>query len=200
MSKDKTDKKVEKKAAKADKKTGRKCGALVAFLALAAMLCGCASTGAQPSRSQTQNNELDNCIIVIAASATVSNATVVAESPDGFIPSEIFTQTMKNEGNETNQPKATPTNEVKTDVKATYGLQSDSASGASWIDSLESLSAQGLSAWLRGGKANGTMTVTKKNGTTETVTCKDGKCTNAAGDCITCRDGGGGCANGNCSE
>ena len=200
MSKDKTDKKVEKKTAKADKKTGRKCGALVAFLALAAMLCGCASTGAQPSRSQTQNNELNNCIIVIAASATVSNATVVAESPDGFIPSEIFTQTMKNEGSETNQPKATPTNEVKTDVKATYGLQSDSASGASWIDSLESLSAQGLSAWLRGGKANGTMTVTKKDGTTETVTCKDGKCTNAAGDCITCRDDGGGCAGGACSE
>lgn len=119
-------------------------------------------------------------------------------------------QSLKSEGTETfspqntpkndphSQPTATPTNEVKTDVKATYGLQSDSASGASWIDSLVSSSAQGLAAWLKGGKANGTMTVTKKDGTTETVTCKDGRCTNAAGDCITCREGG--CADGSCSE
>ena len=194
MSKDKTDKKV----AKADKKTGKKCGALLALVALAAMLCGCASTGSQPSRSQTQHNDIRNSTIIIAASATVSNATVVASSQDGFLPSEIFTQTMKNEGSETNQPTATPTNEVKTDVKATYGLQSDSASGASWIDGLVSSSAQGLAAWLKGGKANGTMTVTKKDGTTETVTCTDGRCTNAAGDCITCREGG--CADGSCSE
>lgn len=198
MSKD-TGKKADKKSAKADRKTGRKCGALLALVALAsAMLCGCASTGAQPSRSQTQNNELDNCIVVIAASATVSNATVVASSQDGFLPSEIFTQTMKNEGSETNQPTATPTNEVKTDVKATYGLQSDSASGTSWIDSLVSSSAQGLAAWLRGGKANGTMCVQKKDGTTECVTCKDGVCTTSGGDCITC--GGGTCADGSCSD
>lgn len=117
--------KADKKTAKCDKKCGKKCGIAIAMLALAAVVCGCASTGAQPSRSQTQNNDLRNCIVVIAASATVSNTTVVASSEDGFLPSEIFTQTMKNEGNEQNTPTATPTNttriDPKTDVNTTGG-------------------------------------------------------------------------------
>ena len=59
---DKTDKKIKK----IDKKTGRKCGALIAFLALSAMLCGCLHPEGQPSRSQTQNNDFNHCIVIVA--------------------------------------------------------------------------------------------------------------------------------------
>lgn len=184
----KTDK-ADKKTKKADKKTGNKCGALVAFLALSAMLCGCAQTGAQPSRSQTLNNDFKDCIVIVAAHATVTNTTVVANSEDGLQPIELFTQTMKNEGSESNAPTATPTLDIKPRTTLNYGLTSSTPGGAKWIDSLDEGCAKLLSSWLGSGKANGTMEVTKKDGTKETVTCKDGVCTTASGECITCNKG-----------
>lgn len=110
----KCDKKI-KKADKADRKTGRKCGALAAFLAVAAMLCGCMHPEGQPSRSQTQHNDFSRCIVIVAARCGVTNETVVAESADSVMPIELFTQTMKNEGSERNSPTMTPTQ--TTDVK-----------------------------------------------------------------------------------
>lgn len=179
---DKTDKKIKK----VDKKTGRKCGALLAFLALAAMLCGCAQTGSQPSRSQTMNNDIHDCTFVMASEAVVSNGVVIAKNGDAS-GSEMFTQTMKNEGNEQNTPTATPTLDIKPQTTLNYGLTSGSTAGNDWIDSLSDLTKKGLSAWLRSGNANGTMVVTKKDGTTETVTCKDGVCTTQSGECVTCQ-------------
>ena len=184
----KTDK-ADKKIKKVDKKTGKKCGALLAFLALAATLCGCAQTGSQPSRSQTMNNDFSRCVVVIASKATVSNDCVVAEG-DGIQPNEIFTQTMKNEGSESNAPTATPTLDIKPQTTLNYGLTSSTPGGAKWIDALDGGCAKLLSSWLGSGKANGTMEVTKKDGTKETVTCKDGVCTTASGECITCKPGG----------
>ena len=127
---DKTDKKVKK----ADRKTGRKCAWLVLF-ALAATLCGCMDPGGQPSRSQSQNNELKDCIVIIASRVSVSNATAVAESEDGIMPNEMFTLTMKNEGSESNSPTMTPTQttDVRPDVDVTVPVNKANAgtSGAS---------------------------------------------------------------------
>ena len=122
----------------------------------------------------------------------------LAETYDISILSQA--QSMKSEGTETfspsnapqntpdNKPTATPTNEVKTDLKFTYGLQSDSASGTSWLQTLTDASLKGLASYLKSGNATGEMTVTKTDGSTETVTCKDGSCYLSSGDCITCKD------------
>lgn len=193
---DKTDKKVKK----ADKKTGKKCGALIALFALASMFAtGCASTGSQPSRSQTLNNEFKDCIVVVAAHATVTNTTVVANSEDGLQPIELFTQTMKNEGSESNAPTATPSNTTdirpKTDVNTTGGrtagvLETLIGSFGTWL-----ATPSGKTATADAAKA-------------ATANCADGNCT--TGNCTTgncsdgsCTDGscsiGGNCPGGNCS-
>ena len=124
-------------------------------------------------------------------------------------------QSMKSEGTETfspsnapentpkSQPTATPTNDVKPTTTVNYGLTSSTPGGAAWIDSLDRGCANLLSSWLGSGNANGSMEVTKKDGTKETVTCKDGVCTTSDGECISCTDGacspGGGCPGGTCS-
>lgn len=132
---DKTDKKVKK----ADRKTGAKCAWILAA-ALAAITFGCAQTGSQPARSQTMNNDFSRCIVIIASSATVSNDCVTAEG--GAQPNEIFTQTQKNEGSETNQPTAKPTLTVDTkpdvDFNTTGGktagvLEKAVDAGAQWL-------------------------------------------------------------------
>ena len=163
---DKTDKKIKK----IDKKTGRKCGALIAFLAIAAILCGCLHPEGQPSRSQTQNNNFDRCVVVIAADVSVTNETVIAKSGDGFVPSEIFTQTMKNEGSEQNSPTMTPTQTTdvspKTDVNTTGGRT------AGVIDSL----IGSFGTWLA-----------TPSGKEAVANCVDGNCSD------------GSCADGSCS-
>lgn len=179
---DKTDKKIKK----CDKKTGKKCEAIALLLSACCLLHGCSQTGSQPSRSQTMNNDFNRCVVVIASKATVSNDCMVAEG-DGIQPNEIFTQTMKNEGSESNSPTATPTLDIKPQTTLNYGLTSSTPAGAKWIDALDGYCAKLLSSWLGSGKANGTMEVTKKDGTKEIVTCKDGVCTTASGECITCK-------------
>lgn len=137
----KTDK-ADKKVKKCDKKTDKKCGVMLAFLALAASLVlGCAQTGSQPSRSQTLNNDFRNCVVVIASKVSVSNDCVTAEGGNGSA-NEIFTQTMKNEGSEQNTPTSSPTQttriEPKTDVNTTGGrtagvLESLVGAFGSWL-------------------------------------------------------------------
>ena len=163
---DKTDKKIKK----IDKKTGRKCGALIAFLALSAILCGCLHPEGQPSRSQTQNNDFNHCIVIVAARCGVTNETVVAESADSLMPIELFTQTMKNEGSEQNSPTMTPTQTTdvspKTDVNTTGGRT------AGVIDSL----IGSFGTWLA-----------TPSGKKAVANCVDGNCSD------------GSCADGSCS-
>ena len=120
--------KADKKAKKADGKTGRKCAWLVPF-ALAVTLCGCMDPGGQPSRSQSQYNDLSHCVVIIASRVSVTNTTVVAESEDGVMPNEMFTQTMKNEGSESNSPTMTPTQttDVRPDVDVTVPVNKANA-------------------------------------------------------------------------
>ena len=182
--------KTEKKVKKVEKKTGKKCGALLAFLALAASLVtGCAQTGAQPSRSQTINNDFDDCIVVVAAHATVTNTTVVANSEDGLQPIELFTQTMKNEGSESNTPTASPTQttriDPKTDVNTTGGrtagvLESLVGSFGTWLatpsgkEATATAAAASASAACPGGNCSPGGTCT--DGSCSSGACTDGSC------------------------
>jgi len=179
--------KIATKTAKA--KTKAKPAALVLCCGvLAAVLSGCATADAPTAQRAQTIVARDNAVTINIVCAT--NATAAATPAIHF---EFATAAQANEtsGTETMSATATqtPTNHVPTDLKLTYGLASDSATGTDWISQLTSASAKGLASWLKSSSADGTMTVTKTDGTTETVTCKDGTCTTSSGDCITCTDG-----------
>lgn len=171
---DKTDKKVKK----ADKKTGKKCGAIIAFLAISATLCGCMHPEGQPSRSQTQNNDFRDCIVIVASQASVTNTTVVANSEDGMMPVELFTQTMKNEGSEQNSPTMTPTQTTdispKTDVNTTGGR----SAGV-----LESI-VGAFGTWLATPSGKAATSACGSSSTQNCTECKD--C--SPSDCTSCKD------------
>lgn len=162
----KTDK-ADKKVKKCDKKTDKKCGVVLAFLALAASLMfGCAQTGSQPSRSQTLNNDFRNCVVIVAAKASVSNDCVEVKGGAGSA-NEIFTQTMKNEGSEQNSPTASPTQttriDPKTDVNTTGGrtagvLESLIGAYSTWLttpDGKEAAAKASASARADGSNSEG---------------------------------------------
>lgn len=188
-------KKVAEKVGKGKEKVAKKCGGakkacaivVVAFLATT-ILCGC-STAEAPTAQRAQNVTVtDNSFVFNFGQSEpcVTNRTVVV--PNFHFEFGTAAQANETSGTETMTATntQTPTNDVKTDLKFTYGLQSDSASGTSWLNSLTDASLKGLSSWLKSGKATGTMTVTKEDGSTETVTCKDGSCYRDSGECITC--------------
>lgn len=128
----KTAAKITKGKEKVEKKCGRaaKCAALLLASGLAALFCGCSTTGEQPARSQTQNNRFENCTFINAASVKLpldaEGTNRVAEVEGGSLPPfEQFTQTQANEGSETISPTASPTNTTdirpQTDVNTTGG-------------------------------------------------------------------------------
>ena len=178
--KDKAKAKTDKAKAKVARKCKGKCAALFAAFALA-MLCGCStSESAQPAKSQTQNNSFDDCVFVIAANATVSNGVVVAEG--GTAPTlELLTQTQSLESSGTESFAQTATQTPTTDIKPDVDLHYNDAVGkgsqvaTSFLDSLTAESATLLKSYIDE-KKSGTVTVTKKDGTTQTVECKDGEC------------------------
>jgi len=184
---------VSEKISAAKAKIAKKCGrsvksaAVLFAVAFGCVLAGC-STADAPTAQRAQSITAKDITINlnIHSSCAPSNTTAVSPS----IHLEIATAAQANEtaGAETMTSTATqtPTTDVKPQTTLTYGLCSGSASGTSWIEDLTNASAKGLSAWLKSGTANGTMTVTKTDGSTETVTCKDGLCTTASGECINC--------------
>jgi len=187
MKNDDIKKKVYEKVEKAKKKVAEKClksakAVLFAVACGGVVLTGC-STADAPTAQRAQSVTAKDITININVASTTN-----AAAPSLHL--EIATAAQANEtaGTETmtNSPTQTPTNDVKPDLDFTYGLASTSSAGSDWISDLTVASAKGLAAWLKSGSSNGTMSVTKKDGTTETVTCKDGVCTNAAGDCVNC--------------
>ena len=191
--------KVAAKVAKGKAKVEKKCGGakktcaivVVAFLATT-ILCGC-STAEAPTAQRAQTVTVTDNVFNFSigqCEPCVTNHTAVVPS----FHFEFGTAAQANETSGTETMTATntqtPTNDVKTDLKFTYGLASDTAAGTNWLQSLTDASLNGLSTYLKSGKATGTMTVTKKDGSTETVTCKDGSCTRSNGDCITCSEPG----------
>ena len=196
--------KAKAKVSKAARKVVRKCkgAAIVAAFGLAMLVTGCATTdSAQPAKANTMNNTFDDCIIVVATHASVSNRIVTAEGTKDIPAVELFTQTqsLESSGTESFAQTATqtPTTDVKPDITANYaqgggitnrGTGGAKASGAAGI--LESLTAEGL-AMLKDyvvNKKSGTVTLSKKDGTTVTADCKDGACTFSDGTTVTQQD------------
>ena len=185
--------KAKAKTAKADRKIARKCkgAAIIAAFGLAMLVTGCATTdSAQPAKANTMNNTFDDCIIVVATHASVSNRIVTAEGTKDIPAVELFTQTqsLESSGTESFAQTATqtPTTDVKPDITANYaqgggitnrGTGGAKASGAAGI--IESLAAEGLATlkdWVTN-KKSGTVTLAKKDGSTITAECKGGSCT-----------------------
>ena len=193
--KDKAARKVAAAKRKIERKTkGGKVAAIVAAFALAAILTGCTSAqSAQPAKSQTQTNDIRDCVIVIAANATVSNGVVNADG--GSLPTlEILTQTQSLESTGSTDTfgqanTQTPTTDIKPDVDLHYNdaIGAGGSVGASFVNSLTAESAALLKSYIDG-KKTGKVTVTTKDGKTETLDCADGICTTSSGTKITAED------------
>lgn len=179
--------KTAAKIAKADRKIARKCkggklASLLAAFGLAILATGCSTAhSAQPAKAQTQNNTFDDCIIVVATHASVSNRIVTAEGTKDIPAVELFTQTqsLESSGTESFAQTATqtPTTDVKPDLDVHYNDAMKNATDASKgvLESLVDSSAKAV-LQMMAEKKTGTVQVTKTDGSTATVECKDGQC------------------------
>lgn len=193
--KDKAARKVAAAKRKIERKTkGGKVAAIVAAFALAAILTGCTSAqSAQPAKSQTQENRFDGCTFVMAAKTTISNGVIVAEG-DAAPALEMFTQTQSLESTGSTDTfgqanTQTPTTDIKPDVDLHYNdaIGAGGSVGASFVNSLTAESASLLKSYIDG-KKTGKVTVTTKDGKTETLDCENGTCTTSNGTTITAKD------------
>lgn len=156
--------------------TGKRTAAKVvktAMMLFALALVGCASTGEQPARSQTQRNDFRNCIVVVApkVNATLDTMKVKAEGDTAGMPTiDLFTQAQANEGSETIAPKATPTNttdvDTALDIPVNKGNAGTSAAGGA-AERLLGAGADWVSEKLNGG---GNANATTANGNSASAT------------------------------
>lgn len=202
--KDKIEAKVSKKtsnlkdriAAKAARKAGRACVAL----ALLAALCGCHMgelPTSQPTAQRAQTSTItDNRFDIRVIAST--NAVYDAEgNPVAAVRIEIGNLTQANEtsgsesqtATQTATPSNTPTVSTPVRVDARYNDAAKAAGGVleTFLASLAPDSAAELKKFVASGK-DGSLTVTKTDGTTETVTCKGGVCSDSSGACLNCSD------------
>ena len=185
--------KVAKKCSKVAKKCGKSAKELLLALAVGALF-GCASTGAQPSRSQNQENKFDNCVFIMAQKDVVSNDCVQADGGDNSMPYEMFTQTQGNEGSETVSPTATPTQ--TTDIHPDTNVNTTGGRTAGVLESL----IGSFGTWLTtpsGKEATATATAAAA-ATSSSASCPNGNCSSNG----TCTDGScssGACTDGSCS-
>ena len=178
--------KAKAKIAKADRKIARKCkgkcAAIIVVFGLAMLVTGCATTDSeQPAKANTMNNTFDDCIIVVATHASVSNRIVTAEGTKDIPAVELFTQTqsLESSGTESFAQTATqtPTMDVKPDIDVRYN---DAIAGATSASKgvLDLLTDTGKAAVLElmSSKKSGTVKVEKTDGSSATVKCENGQC------------------------
>ena len=183
--------KVKAKIAAAKKKIERKVKGSVAIMAAILSLVlyeGC-STATPASRATSASYEIN---VKVCMDENVKSATVNVPFTfgDGALASA-------DSSGSTETQTATPTLDIKPDINVNYaqgggitnrGTGGAKASGAAGI--LESLTAEGL-AMLKDyivNKKSGTVTLSKKDGTTVTADCKDGACTFSDGTTVTQQD------------
>lgn len=164
----KTAAKISKAKAKVVRKCGKAAKAVVAALFLSAMfVAGCMGT-TTPSRSQTLC--IKDCTINVYGCGTETN-----EVPR----IELATQAMsiENSGTETQTSSPTQTTDVKPDIDVKYNDAIAGASVASRgvLETLTSASANAVLEMMQS-KKNGTVEVTRSDGSTATVECRDGQC------------------------
>lgn len=174
------------KAVKAKVKNKLKKGAAVATALALLMLVGCSTaTPASRATSATYDISVKVCLDEGVKSATVNVPFTFGDGALASADSSGSTETQT----------ATPTLDIKPDVNVNYaqggGITNRGTGGASGAAGiLESLTAEGLSA-LKAAIANkttGKITLQKKDGTTTTADCKDGKCTFEDGTVVTEQD------------
>lgn len=179
--------KVAKTKAKVADRTGKQTAAEVAKTAMvlfALALVGCASTGEQPARSQTQHNDFKNCVIIVAAKANASldAMKVKAESDAAGLPTiDLFTQAQANDGSETISPHASPTNTTDVDAALDVPVNKMNSGTSAAGGAAERLLGAGAD-WLSG-KLNGGTGSAATSSANATADCKDGSCTYTGGDC-----------------
>lgn len=186
--------KVAKVKAKVAERTGeavdgaKKAAKCVALLfALAVVASGCSTTGEQPARSQTQNNDFRNCVIIVAAKADANLDTmkVKAESEEKGLPTiDLFTQAQANDGSETISPHASPTNTTDVDAALDVPVNKMNSGTSAAGGAAERLLGAGAD-WLSGKLNGGSTTAAATTQSASSGDCKDGSCT-AGG---TCTDG-----------
>ena len=179
--------------AKVKGKVAAKCGkcgrgktcAAVLMAALCAALCGCLGT-TTPSRSQTLT--ISDCTINIFGSWDNGTTNEVARV-------DIGTQAMAIETSGTENQTVTPTQttDVKPDINVNYaqgGGITNRGTGGGSAGILESLTADSLKLLKSyvAGKKSGTVTLTKKDGTTVTTDCVNGDCTFSDGTTVTAEE------------
>ena len=198
--KDKAARKTAAAKRKIARKThGGKVAAIVAAFALAAILTGCTTAdSAQPAKSQTQENRFDGCTFVMAAQATISNGVIVAEC-EAAPALEMFTQTQSLESTGTTDTfgqanTQTPTTDIKPDIDLHYNdaVGTGGNAASAFLSSLTAESFAAVRDYIKSGKS-GKVTVTTKDGKTETLDCADGTCAYSGGkitaaDCDACTD------------
>ena len=198
--KDKAARKTAAAKRKIARKThGGKVAAIVAAFALAAILTGCTTAdSAQPAKSQTQENRFDGCTFVMAARATISNGVIVAEG-EAAPALEMFTQTQSLESTGSTDTfgqanTQTPTTDIKPDIDLHYNdaVGTGGNAASAFLSSLTAESFAAVRDYIKSGKS-GKVTVTTKDGKTETLDCANGTCTYSDGkitaaDCDACSE------------
>ena len=192
--------KAARKTAAAKRKVARKCkggrvAAVVAAFALAATLCGCSTAeSAQPAKANTMSNTFDDCIIVVATHCSISNRIVTAEGTKDAPAVELFTQTQSLESTGSTDTfgqanTQTPTTDIKPDIDVHYNdaVGTGGSAAATFLSSLTAESFAAVRDYIKSGKS-GKVTVTTKDGKTETLDCADGSCSRADGTKITAAD------------
>ena len=196
--KDKAKAKVAKANAKIARKVKRGVAAVVAAFTLALLSTGCTSAqSSQPAKSQTQNNTFDDCIIVVATQASVSNRVIRADGTKDIPAVELFIMAQSQESTGSTDTfgqsaTQTPTTDIKpkTDLRYNDAIGAGGSAAKSFVDSLSSAGVAMVSDYIKN-KKSGTIEVEKKDGTKETVTCENGKCTTSDGTVLdenTCKD------------
>lgn len=176
--------KIKAKIGKANRKIAHKCrGMVIAATLVGASLAisGCStSDAAQPAKANTMENTFRDCIIVVAAKATVPIAgtnTVVEAEGESLPTIELFTQTqsLENSGSETTTQTATqtPTTDVKPDIDVTVPVTKGVGGEAG--DAAASLISGAIKGLTSGSSASCTTGDCKDS----SATCKDGSCSDS---------------------
>ena len=176
--------KTAKTRARVADRTGRQTAAKVAKTAMvlfALALVGCASTGEQPARSQTQTNNFKDCIVVVAAKAKANLDTMKAEAEGddkkGLPTIDLFTQAQANDGNETNAARATPTNTTDVDAALDVPINKRNAGTSAAGGAAERLLGAGAN-WLSAKIESGDAAAATANSAASS--CPSGNCTDTS--------------------
>ena len=209
--------KVKAKIAEAKKKIARKVKGC-ALLALSLLIVGCstATPASRATTATVGDVSIENKFEEIKGSprgcacgkSCACGDSCTCGKTEGKTPTPMISIVSKitfgdmalasaDSSGSTETQTATPTTDIKPDVNVNYaqgggitnrGTGGAKASGAAGI--IESLTAEGL-AMLKDyivNKKSGTVTLSKKDGTTVTADCKDGFCTFSDGTTVTQQD------------